>query len=82
MHQISTITEKGTVLSLKAKENIRENWNISDEDLLKAHRDALKLKLDSFFIHLLKKEINNRSLLLLDDFNKNWGHIEDRSTNG
>lgn len=37
--------------------------NITDELLIEAYFQAIKLKLDPNFIHLLKTEIQKRSLL-------------------
>ncbi|MGG3450208.1 sporulation histidine kinase inhibitor Sda [Domibacillus aminovorans] len=82
MQRIDNITEKRAFLSLKVKEGTRENWDMSDEDLLKAHRDAVRLKLDSTFIYLLEREINSRSILLLDDFDKHLSRMEEVSANG
>ncbi|WP_245797943.1 sporulation histidine kinase inhibitor Sda [Domibacillus mangrovi] len=38
--------------------------NISDDYLLRAHRNAVTLKLDRNFICILEKEIKRRNLLL------------------
>ncbi|WP_018393533.1 sporulation histidine kinase inhibitor Sda [Bacillus sp. 37MA] len=40
---------------------------LSDEQLLIAHKDALTLKLDKDFIHLLEIEIKRRDLMLTVD---------------
>ncbi|OKL36336.1 hypothetical protein BLL40_10590 [Domibacillus mangrovi] len=64
MNQIHFVTERSSKSTLESKEVVMKKMNISDDYLLRAHRNAVTLKLDRNFICILEKEIKRRNLLL------------------
>lgn len=45
-----------------------EKLHISDEHLLKAYKDAIRLQLTQDFLHLLESELKNRGIVSADRF--------------
>ena len=53
-----------------------EKMKISDEDLLKAYNEAIKLELNEDFIHLLEIEIKIRELVFIDNLTNHPDLVE------
>ncbi|WP_276574838.1 sporulation histidine kinase inhibitor Sda [Paenibacillus allorhizoplanae] len=47
---------------------MRYNWNLSDDALLSAYKDALIMDLSEEFIELLEKELINRGIVFIRPF--------------
>jgi hypothetical protein len=53
-----------------------EKLKISDEDLLKAYNDAIRLELTEDFIYLLEIEIKIRRLVFIDNLTTHLDLVE------